>query len=185
MAATKTVPQLPQSHNSVPRHGVVTLFGYGIQVFVDRGHLSIEDGIGTERYRYRLPRVGHGLRRLVVVGSDGLITLAALRWLRDQDAGLVFLERNGKTLCVTGPVGSSDAKLRRAQALAMSNGVGLEISRALIHSKLQGQEQVLRERLNCQQTADAIARFRSKLDSAESFDVLRNLEANAAASYFR
>src|ERR1700674_3196173 len=185
MAATKTVYESAQSLNSVPRHGVLTLVGYNIQVRVDRGHLVVEDGIGAERYHYPLPRVGHRLKRLVVVGSDGLVSLAALRWLRDQDAGLIFLERNGKTLCVTGPIGSSDAKLRRAQALAMSNGLGLEISRALIHSKLQGQEQVLRERLNCQQTADAIARFRSKLDSAESFDVLRNLEANAAASYFR
>jgi hypothetical protein len=56
---------------------------------------------------------------------------------------------NGKVLCVTGPVGSSDAKLRRAQALAMSNGIGLEICRRLIGAKLQGQENVLRERLNC------------------------------------
>jgi len=35
----------------VPCHGVVTLFGYGIQVRVDRGHLLLEDGIGpTRRY---------------------------------------------------------------------------------------------------------------------------------------
>jgi hypothetical protein len=96
-----------------------------------------------------------------------------------------MLERNGKALCVTGPVRSSDAKLRRAQALAISNGVGLEICRRLIEAKLQGQEQVLRERLNCQPTADVIARFRSRLDAAESFDAIRNLEANAASSYFR
>jgi len=185
MAAKRTVYQPAQSLNSVPRHGVLTLVGYGISVSVDKGHLIVNDGIGAERYHYRLPRVGHRLKRLVVVGSDGLVSLAALRWLRDQDAGLIFLERNGKTLCVTGPVGSSDAKLRRAQALAMGNGVGLEISRALIHAKLQGQEQVLRERLNCQQTAETVARVRSKLDSAETFDMLRNLEANAAASYFR
>jgi CRISPR/Cas system-associated endonuclease Cas1 len=145
----------------------------------------VEDGIGTERYHYRLPRVGHGLKRLVVIGSDGLISLAALRWLERQDAAFVMLERNGKILCVNGPVGSSEAKLRRAQALAISNGVGLEICRKLIDAKLQGQELVLRERLNCQPTADAIARFRNKLDSAESFDAIRNLEANAASAYFR
>ncbi|MGA8621598.1 MAG: CRISPR-associated endonuclease Cas1 [Candidatus Sulfotelmatobacter sp.] len=185
MAARKTVPQLAQSHNSVPRHGVLILVGYGISVSVDKGHLIIEDGIATQRYHYRLPRIGHNLRRLVVVGSDGLVSLAALKWLRDQDASLVFIERNGKTLCVTGPVGSSDAKLRRAQALAISNGVGLEICRVLIEAKLLGQERVLRERLDCGAAADAIVRFRNKLDSAESFDVLRNLEANAAASYFR
>ena len=74
MAAPKTVPQLPLSHNSpaellVPRNGVVTLFGYGIKVCVDRGHLFLEDGIGADRRRYRLPRVGHGLKRLVVILS--------------------------------------------------------------------------------------------------------------------
>jgi len=45
MAAAENVLQLPQSHNSLtPRHGVVTLFGYGIQVRVDRGHLILQDG---------------------------------------------------------------------------------------------------------------------------------------------
>jgi CRISPR-associated endonuclease Cas1 len=185
MAATRTVPQLAQSHNSVQRHGILTLIGYGIQVRVDKGHLVVQDGIGADRYHYRLPRVGHKLKRLVVVGSDGQISLTALRWLRDQDVAFSFLERNGKVLCVTGPVGSSDAKLRRAQAFAISDGVGLEICRRLIDAKLQGQQRVLRERLDCPEAADVITRFRNKLDSVESFDALRNLEAIAAASYFR
>jgi CRISPR-associated endonuclease Cas1 len=185
MAAAKTVPQLAQSHNSLtPHYGVLTLVGYGIQVRVDRGHLLVEDGIGAERHQARLPRVRHGLKRLVVIGSEGMVSLAALRWLANQDASLVMLERDGKTLCVTGPVGSSDAKLRRAQALAIGNGLGLEICRRLIDAKLQGQEQVLRERLNCQPTADVIARVRNNIGSAESFDAIRNLEANAASSYF-
>jgi hypothetical protein len=62
----------------VPRHGVVTLFGYGISVRVDRSHLLVEDGIGADRRRCRLPRVGHGLKRLILVGANGLISLAAL-----------------------------------------------------------------------------------------------------------
>src|SRR5437588_6494425 len=57
MAATKTVSQVPESLQ--PRHGVLTLFGYGIQVRVDRGHLLIEDGIGADRRDARLARVGH------------------------------------------------------------------------------------------------------------------------------
>jgi CRISPR-associated endonuclease Cas1 len=185
MAAAKTVPQLAQSHNSVPRNGVLTLVGYGISVSVDKGHLIVQDGIGTERYHCRLPRIGHRLKRLIVVGLDGQITLAALKWLRDQDVTLTFLERNGRVLSVVGPAGSSDAKLRRAQALAIGNGVGLEICRRLVNAKMQGQECVLREHLNCEVTAATIARFRNKLDSVESFDAIRNLEANAAASYFR
>src|SRR5712692_3760186 len=123
MAATKTVSQLPQFDNSsrpfpLPGHGVVTLFVYGIQVRVDRGHLFLEDGIGPDRRQVRLPRVGHGLRRLVVIGSDGMVSLSALRWLADQDAAFVLLERDGSVLTTSGPVRTSDARLRRAQALA-------------------------------------------------------------------
>ncbi len=70
MAATKTVSQIPESPQ--PRQGIVTLFGYGINVRVDRGHLLVEDGIGAERRQTRFARVGHGLKRLVVIGSDGL-----------------------------------------------------------------------------------------------------------------
>ena len=77
MAATKTVSQLPVSHNSrAPRSGVITLIGYGIQVRVDRGHLLLENGIGPDRECYRLARVAHGLQRLVVIGSDGMVSLA-------------------------------------------------------------------------------------------------------------
>src|SRR6267143_3679290 len=116
-------------HSVVPRHGVVTLFGYGIQVRVDRGHLLLDDGIGSDRRHFRLPRVGHGLRRLVVIGSDGFVSLAALRWLADQKASFVMLDRQGEVLATTGPVYPSDARLRRAQALAHSSGAALRIAR--------------------------------------------------------
>src|SRR5215469_7638047 len=149
MAASKTVSQLSQSHNSVvPRHGVVTLFGYGIRVHVDRGHLLLDDGIGADRRHFRLSRVGHGLRRLVVIGSDGFVSLAALRWLADQQASFVLLERDGSVLATTGPVRPSDARLRRAQALAAQSHVGLLIARELISRKLAGQEQVARTKLH-------------------------------------
>jgi len=189
MAATKTVPQLPQSHNSpvellIPRTGVVTLYGYGIQVRVDRGHLFLEDGIGAERRRYRLPRVGHGLRRLVVIGSDGMVSLAALRWLADQDASFVMLERDGSVLATTGPVRPSDAKLRRAQALAHHSGAALRIARELISQKLAGQEQVTRSKLLDTRTADAIVRFRAELPSADSIATIRLIESQAARVYW-
>jgi hypothetical protein len=87
--------QVSISQLDIPRHGTVTLFGYGIDVRVNRGHLVIEDGIAADRRRARIPRVGHGLKRLVVIGSDGVVSLAALRWLADQDAAFVMLERDG------------------------------------------------------------------------------------------
>jgi CRISPR-associated endonuclease Cas1 len=185
MAATENVLLLPQFDNSLaPRHGVVTLFGYGIQVRVDRGHLLLEDGIGPVRRYARLPRVGHGLKRLVLIGSDGMVSLAALRWLADQDASFVMLERNGKVLAVTGPVRPSDAKLRRAQALANSSGAALRIARELISQKLAGQERVARHKLLDSTTADAIARFRAELPTADSITTIRLIEAQAARVYW-
>jgi CRISPR-associated endonuclease Cas1 len=184
MVAPKTVPQFTQSLNSVPRHGVLTLVGYGIQVRVDRGHLVVEDGIGAERCHYRLSRVGHGLKRLVVIGSDGMVSLAALRWLADQKAAFVMLERDGQVLATTGPVRPSDARLRRAQALAIQSGVALRIARELIDKKLAGQERVARFSLLTAPTADTISRYRAELANANSPDRLRLIEAQAAGVYW-
>jgi CRISPR-associated endonuclease Cas1 len=182
MAATQTLPPLAESLQ--PRHGVLTLFGFGIQVRVDRGHLFIEDGIGPDRRQVFLPRVGHGLRRLVVIGSDGMVSLAALRWLADQDAAFVMLERNGQVLTTSGPVHSSDARLRRAQGLAHESGAALVIARELISKKLAGQEQVVRDKLLDSATADVIAGFRCDVERAENIDAVRWTEARAAAAYW-
>src|SRR5690349_18207722 len=119
MVALLTVPQSPVSSKfPLSRSGVLTLYGFGIRVRMRSGHLEIEDGIGQERRKFRFARVGHGLKRLVLVGSDGFITFEALHWLSAQDVSFSMLQRDGKPLCVTGPVRSSDARLRRAQALA-------------------------------------------------------------------
>jgi CRISPR-associated endonuclease Cas1 len=185
MAATKTVYQVPPSHNSLaPRHGVVTLFGYGIQVRVDRGHLLLEDGIGSDRIRYRFPRVGHGLKRLVVIGSDGMVSLDALRWLGDQKAAFTLLERDGTVLLTTGPVRPSDARLRRAQSLAGQSGAALQIARELIDRKLSGQEKVARHKLLNSETADTIARYRKELAEANTPESIRLVESLAAGAYW-
>ncbi len=179
-----------ESHQSqvssliVPKHGVVTLCGYGIQVRVDRGHLLLDDGIGADRRRYRLPRVDHGLRRLVVIGPDGMVSLAALRWLADQGAAFVMLERDGSVLATTGPVRSSDAKLRRAQALAHSSGAALRITRELISQKLAGQERVARHKLLDSKTADVIAQFRAEVPTGNSVTTIRLIESQAARAYW-
>src|ERR1700745_1174490 len=106
MAATKTVAQRVRLRKSrvremlaanpqlgiKPHLGVVTLFGYGIQVRVDRGHLILEDPVGAERRYARFPRVGHGLQRLIVIGAEGIVSLAALRWVHDQNASFLMLD---------------------------------------------------------------------------------------------
>ncbi len=167
-----------------PRNGVVTLFGYGINIRVERGHLLVEDGIGPERRHFRLPRVGHGLRRLILIGNDGLVSLAALRWLADQGAAFVMLERDGKVLTTTGPVRPSDARLRRAQALADHSGAALCIARELISRKLAGQERVVRDKLLDPKTAEKIVQFKAEVERAETMDAVRSLESKGAAMYW-
>lgn len=188
MAATQTVPEVLYACKSpaviIPRHGVVTVFGFGIKVYVERGHLTIEDGIGADRRKASLPRVGHGLRRLVLIGSDGFVSLSAIRWLADQEASLVMLERDGSVLATTGPVHPSDARLRRAQSLAHHSGQALHIATELIRRKLNGQEQVARSKLGNSRAADTITQAILALGSAKRVEIVRELEARAANAYW-
>jgi len=188
-ALRKSVEFNPQPNdiNSVsmrPRKGVIVLYGYGTSIRVERGHLVIEDGVGSDRYKGRFPRVGHGLERLVVIGADGVVSLAALRWLADQNASFVMLERNGKVLATTGSVRPSDVRLRRAQALAHQTNAAFRISRELIDRKLAGQERVARESLHDEQTAKRIKEIRSELAEVDSIDAIRFTEARAAKAYW-
>src|SRR5712664_3163544 len=188
MTACQTVPQSFQHCNFteiIPRQGVVTLFGYGISVHVDRGHLTMKDGIATCRREGRLPRVGHGLKRLVVVGSDGNVSLAALRWLADQSAAFVMLDRLGKVLVTTGPVYPSDARLRRAQSLAEESGAAMRIAVELIKRKLLAQERLVGEQFQDTASAEIITDQRHALAKANSKEEIRRYEAYGALAYWR
>jgi CRISPR-associated endonuclease Cas1 len=185
MAASLTVSQSRISSKSpINKSGVLTIDGFGVRVRIQSGHLEIEDGIGPERRRIRLARVGHGLKRLVLIGSDGFVTFEALRWLADQDAAFVMLDRDGSVLVATGPVYPSDVRLRRAQALATQSDVALRIALELIDKKLAGQEHVARHKLLETENADAIHRYRSELAEAGSIERVRSIESAAAIAYW-
>src|SRR5439155_17528097 len=89
-----------------------------------------------------------------------------------------------KVLTVCGPVSPSDARLRRAQALAHQSGKALEISRLLIRRKLEGQERVVREQLKDSVTAGVIARFQERVSVAEDLDAVRRFERESALAYW-
>jgi CRISPR-associated protein Cas1 len=151
---------------------------------VDRGHLLCHDGIADERRTIRLPRVASGLRRLVCIGSDGFVTLEALRWVSDVGASFVMLDKRGKVITVCSPTAPSDVRLRRSQSLALTNGTALNISKEIIRQKLEGQAAVVREMLNDPASADAISKFRAGLSNAESIDSVRLIESRGAKTYW-
>lgn len=119
-----------------------------------------------------------------MIGSDGMVSLSALRWLADQKAAFTLLERDGTVLVTTGPVYPSDARLRHAQALASQSGTAVQIARELIDKKLAGQEQVARHKLRAVDNADAIHRYRSELAEAETPERVRLIESQAASAYW-
>jgi CRISPR-associated endonuclease Cas1 len=184
MAASDTLPQLRRSIKSpISKTGVFTIYGFGVRVRMQSGHLEIEDGIGPERRTITLARVNHNLR-LVCISDDGFVTLSALKWLSDIGASFVMLDRRGKILFVTGPTASSDARLRHAQSLALGNGTALVICKELISAKLRGQEDFVRDNLKNSAVADVIAAFRTKLSNADNLDAVRLCEAHAAVAYW-
>jgi CRISPR-associated endonuclease Cas1 len=161
--------------------------GFGLKLFVERGHLVVHDGIGRQRRTVRFNRATSRLRRLVVLGHSGYVTLEALRWLRDVGAAFVHIDRDGKLVASTSGYGRDDARLRRAQALATTNGIGLELVRELIQQKLHGQGAVLTALPNSDAASagrSAINQGLAELTNAGSMQELRLVEAQAAREYF-
>lgn len=54
-----------QPQRSEPRDGLVVASGYGLKIYVQRGHLVVEYGVGSTRQRLRLSRATSGVKRLV------------------------------------------------------------------------------------------------------------------------
>jgi CRISPR-associated endonuclease Cas1 len=187
MAAKLNVPQDRPHCNFTPitpHRGVVTLYGYGTRLRVERGHLILEDGIGPKRRYGRFARVRHGVKRVVAIGSDGFVSLAALRWLADQDAAFVMLERDGKVLATTGPVKPSDARLRRSQSLAHESGIALKIAKELISEKLLAQERILKTYFGESPCSSDIVNARKLVGHAKTNEEIRRWEAKGAKAYW-
>src|SRR5690349_10133415 len=128
MTASHTLPVQP-AIQQIPKHGVLVLWGFGIKVRLDQNHFLAEWGVGLNRYCVRLSRVeGHKLRRVILLGSDGYISLESLRFITDVGASFSIIDRRGKPLMVCSPVAPSDSKPRRAQSLAITNGTALRLS---------------------------------------------------------
>jgi CRISPR-associated endonuclease Cas1 len=164
------------------RAGVLVVDGFGIALrVVRRGKLCVEDGIGRQRRSLVLDRAGSGLERLVLIGHAGFLTLDALAWLRAVGAALVQIGRDGEVLAHSVPFGYDGHPIRRAQALAVTNGLDLTIARELIAGKLDGQRRVL-VRLDADLREHD--KLRAAIDAAESIERVRVIEGTAAGLYF-
>ena len=175
-------------HNNIPPFnqvgtplGVCVADGHGVKIHVDRRHLVVEDGIGRSRRERRFHRATGELKRLVILGTTGFISLEAVRWLADAGVPAVQIDREGRVLTTSQPMGSDRAALRRAQAWAVTNDQGLQIVRYLLDRKLEGQAH-LAASLRGDRTEIDAARY--QLEEADSFNELMWLEAAGANHYW-
>jgi CRISPR-associated endonuclease Cas1 len=162
---------------------VAVLDGYGVHISVDRGHLVIHDGIGRTRRTRRYSKAERSLRRVIVLGSAGSVTLEAIRWCADVGIALYHLDLNGRVLAVAAPQTHDDARLRRAQAIAGYTQTDVTVARYLLGEKLRGQQTVARDLLEDRGAADEIAHYAEALDLAD-LATCRDLESRAANAYF-
>lgn len=169
-------------------NGVVVAYGYGVRVGVWRGRLEVDDGVASDRRLRRFHRATSGLKRLVVLGHTGYVTLDALRWIADIKAGYLQIDQDGRVLAAFGPAGTDRPALRRAQAMASQTEQALELSKWMVDAKLTAQVSTLTQfldRLDVAEAVSVIEGYRKLAADAETTDQLRSSEAWAAGAYWQ
>jgi len=167
------------------RHpSVLVADGYGLNVHVHHGQLVIRDGIGRHRRERRLSRAERVVRRLVLLGHTGSVTLDAIRWCADVGIALVQLDTDGRILMLGNHPSRTDPRLLRAQAAAPSGEVAVVIARQLLLAKVTGQADVAQHALKALDVAASVRALASELEHARSLVACRELEAHAANRYF-
>lgn len=163
------------------RAGILVVDGHGIALTTERGRLVAQEGGGARRLV--LDRAACGLERIALVGWTGSISLEALRWLKGIGAVLVAFGPDGDLLHTSVPSGYGGLA-RRAQALAPSLGLDVDIARELLLGKLAGQRTNL-IRLAAAGAIVAVDDEREALLHADDVATLRLCEARAAVAYWR
>lgn len=162
---------------------VIVADGYGLTINVHHGHLVVEDGVGTHRRKRRYSRAERKIRRVVILGHTGMITLDAIRWCADVGIAIHHLDTAGRVLASSAPKRHDDARLRRAQALAANSGAGVEIARYLLAVKLDGQADIAGGLLDRNDVAETIRADITTLHTAD-LHRCRDIESQAANLYF-
>jgi CRISPR-associated endonuclease Cas1 len=165
------------------RGRVVVVDGYGVSLSIQRGRLVVRAGSGRDRRERVFSRVRHDLARVVILGSEGSLSLATVRWLADLGVPLIQVDRDGRLLTCS-VFEAAHAQLRRAQAFAVANEAGLGIARYLLGEKLRGQEALLDQLPASPEQIDGFAHARETFQKAGSVNELVIAERDAAFTYW-
>lgn len=171
----------------------LVLNGHGVRLRIYQGALVVQNGFThypQERQELRLfPGDQRLPSRIIVLDSDGSISLDVIKWLSKQHVPLVLLDWQGEIISVLGDGTAYDPALREAQIAASTNGSGLRLATRLIQDKLLGSQVTLRTLRKTLAREVALSKLEAILDELEtvpptSIEELRMLEARGALAYF-
>jgi CRISPR-associated endonuclease Cas1 len=172
------------SAESIPvRKGLVVLSGYSVRVVVEHGRLTLSDGSGRARRKGVFSKATCRIKRLVIHGHSGTISLEALRWLYDLGAAVIQIDHDGNLILASVPLSEAHVQLRRAQAISFQNGVGLELAKRLIRIKLEGQAHIA-DLLGHQCISKRMMSIANRRMISGDVDRIRRAEATGAALYW-
>jgi len=184
-------PAVKAMHASDARYcrianGVLVVSGTGPALRVEDNRLVVRDGPKeTPPLILTRAEASRRLHHVVVTGDyGGYVTFDALRFLRDTSVSFSQLDWTGAVIIASGPRGPDQPALRRAQALATENAVGLAVTKELLHVKLRGQSEVARM-LGCTDAAAMISSLADKLSDVSHGAHLLSIEATSAVAYWK
>lgn len=165
---------------------VAVAHGYNVQLRVCGGQLVIRDGMGRHQRERKYPKADRTLRRVVITGTTGYVTLEAYRWCTDHGITVASVSPDAE---LTSHYASADVPadpgMIRAQVLASTDDRGTEVARELVARKLEGQADNLVRLLGAYASADSINRAIKTLADVATIEEMRQLEGKAAQDYFR
>src|SRR5438034_4107781 len=151
------------------RDGILFVSGFATSLRVERGHLIVHAGAGRSIQVARFPRIHRPrLCRLVVFGKGGFTTWEALAWLHAIGCSFAHISRDGALIASSGDVHGGQTTLRRLQAFAMDTEVGLELTRLVLHAKLEGQRRIAEGSLGDEAAGALIADATARLEGVGS-----------------
>jgi CRISP-associated protein Cas1 len=191
-AEQQQAPQRPlRRRKSEPKP--LVLNGHGVRLRIHQGSLVVQNGFThypQERQELRLfPGDQRLPSRLIMLDSDGSISLDVIKWLSQQGIPLVLLNWQGEVVSVVGDGTAYDPDLCEAQLAAQKNGRGLQVSTQLIRDKIINSRATLQSLPSFLGRDLAISKLEAILDELnivppESIEALRLVEARAALAYF-
>ena len=120
------------------KNGVLTVSGHFPRITVESDYLHVADGRGDSATVVKLRRAERVVSRIIVTRSEGYISFAAMKWLRDVDIGLAQLDWNGDVIMATAQRNLDLAAMRRTQCLSAGSSFGRDVMREILRVKLTG-----------------------------------------------